>query len=43
MAVILKKEDDAMPITITFHIGRFTITIRVHRKAVHKNNRHSAK
>ena len=42
-----RKEAQALPITLTFHIGPFTVTIRVTRKERksedrnEKNNRHS--
>ena len=43
-----RKEAQALPITITFHIGPFTVTIRITRKYKksedrNEKNRHSSK
>ena len=40
VGVHLRKEVIHMPLTVTFHIGKLTITITVKLKS---NNRHSAK
>ena len=40
MAIILRKGVKLMPITLTFHVFGYTITLKVTKKS---NNRHSAK
>ena len=40
LAYTLRKEVKLMPITLTFHVFGYTITLKVTKKS---NNRHSAK
>ena len=40
LAYTLRKEVKLMPITLTFHLFGFTVTVRIKTKS---NNRHSAK
>ena len=40
LAIILRKGVKLMPITLTFHVFGYTITLKVTKKS---NNRHSAK
>ena len=40
LAIILRKEVMLMPITLTFHVFGYTITVRIKTKS---DNRHSGK